>query len=62
MNYHGAPELPQAVIPAGRPFITSYDLGHEHSQEHYFELQCMVEDAEEQESGPGVPELEEVTW
>lgn len=32
-----------------RPFIASYDLGYEFSQEHYIELQCMVDDAAEED-------------
>jgi len=45
---------------AGRPLVTSYDLGFEHSQEHYIALQCMLEDADEQPSVAQVPELENV--
>jgi hypothetical protein len=51
-------ETPRAS--ASRPFITSYDLGYEYTQEHYIELQCMVEDADaEVATFARVPELEE---
>lgn len=43
---------------AARPFLTSYDLGYEFTQEHYIELQCLVEDAEEATCAH-VPQLEE---
>jgi hypothetical protein len=35
---------------SGRPFIASYDLGYEYSQQHYIALQCLVEDADEDSS------------
>jgi hypothetical protein len=44
---------------AQRPFIASYDLGYEYSQQHYIALQCMVEDADEEASFARVPQLEE---
>jgi hypothetical protein len=31
---------------ASRPFVASYDLGYEYTQEHYIALQCMLEDAD----------------
>ena len=34
------------ITPANKPLITSYDLGYEYSQQHYIELECMVEDAD----------------
>jgi hypothetical protein len=30
----------------GRPLLTSYDSGHEHSLDHWIELQHLVSDAE----------------
>jgi hypothetical protein len=59
MTHSGTPESP--AVTSSRPFITSYDLGYEFSQEHYIALQCMVEDAEEEDSTLAhTPELEEV--
>jgi hypothetical protein len=53
-------ETPHSGISSSRPFLTSYDLGYEFSQEHYIELQCMVEDADaEGATFAGVPQLEE---
>jgi hypothetical protein len=60
MTYAGKIESELTSASASRPFIASYDLGHEYSQQHYIELQCMVEDAEEQASFAHVPHLEEV--
>jgi hypothetical protein len=59
MTYPGTPEAP--VANSSRPFIASYDLGYEFSQEHYIALQCMVEDAAEEDSTLAhALELEEV--
>jgi hypothetical protein len=59
MTYSGTFESPLAN--SSRPFIASYDLGYEFSQEHYVSLQCMVEDAAEEEATLAhVPELEKV--
>jgi hypothetical protein len=59
MTYSGIIEsqLPRTA----RPFIASYDLGYEFSQEHYIALQCRVEDAAEEDTTLAhVPQLEEV--
>jgi|GEM_PF-6094495 len=53
------PQLSGANV--SRPFLASYDLGHEFSQEHHVAVQCMVEDAEEEQEPATYPqELEEV--
>lgn len=62
MTYAGTIESRFTSASARRPFITSYDLGHEYSQQHYIALQCMVEDADEEPSSAHVPHLEEVAW
>lgn len=45
-----------------RPFIASYDLGYEYTQQHYIALQCMVEDADEAPSLAYAAQLEEVAF
>jgi len=47
MTYSSGFESVTAALPR-KPFITSYDLGYEYSQQHYIALQCMVEDADEE--------------
>ncbi len=43
---------PQAATPSsGRPRLTSYDSGYEHSLEHWFAVQQLVE-AEPQPENP----------
>lgn len=60
MTYAGRIESPRTSASVRRPFITSYDLGYEHSQQHYIALQCMFEDADEEPSFAHFPHLEEV--
>jgi hypothetical protein len=60
MSFDSTVASPLTGTYAGRSFVPSYDLGYEHSQEHYIALQCMVEDADEQPSSAQVPELEAV--
>jgi hypothetical protein len=48
MTYAETVESP--ISRSGRPFIASYDLGYEYSQQHYIALQCLVEDADEDSS------------
>ncbi len=60
MTYTGKNESPSSSGFASKPFIASYDLGYEYSQEHYIALQCMVEDADEEFSLAHDPHLEEV--
>ncbi|MGD0990479.1 MAG: hypothetical protein ABR874_21940 [Candidatus Sulfotelmatobacter sp.] len=45
---------------SSRPFIASYDLGYEYSQDHYLALQCMMEDAAEAATFAHHPSREEV--
>jgi len=61
MTYAGI-ALPVANASTSRPLIASYDLGFEYSQQHYIALQCMVEDADEEEASTlaHVPDAEEV--
>jgi hypothetical protein len=59
MTCAGTNESPLTDASARRPFIASYDLGYEYSQEHCITLQCMVDDADVQSFAP-VPHLEEV--
>jgi len=40
-----------AAPPSGRPRVTSYDSGYEHSLEHWLEVQQLVE-AEAQPESP----------
>jgi hypothetical protein len=49
MTYAEPVESPVSA-PSARPFIASYDLGFEYSQQHYIALQCLVEDADENSS------------
>jgi hypothetical protein len=51
---------PLSGTSASKPFIGSYDLGYEYSQEHYIALQCMVEDAAEEATYAHIPAHEEV--
>jgi hypothetical protein len=48
MTYSSGNESTFSGANASRQFIASYDLGYEFSQEHYINLQCMVEDAAEE--------------
>ncbi len=57
MSFDNTFAAPLTGTFAGKPFVSSYDLGFEHSQEHYIALQCMLEDAEEQPAVAQVPEL-----
>ena len=61
MTSAGTIESPSTSASSRRPFIASYDLGYEFSQEYYIALQCLVEDAD-QVSFALVPqtEMEEV--
>jgi hypothetical protein len=45
MTYADAFESATGALQS-RPFIASYDLGYEYSQQRYIALQCMVEDAD----------------
>lgn len=60
MTYAGTIESPFTSASGRRPFVASYDLGHEYSQQHCVALQCMVEDADDEPSFDRVPHLEEV--
>ena len=40
------------IQPGERPRVTSYDSGYEHSLEHWFEVQQLVEAADEERSAP----------
>jgi len=60
MSFNSTMAAPFTDTVSRRPLITSYDLGLEHSQEHYLALQCMLEDADEQASSAQVPEPETV--
>jgi hypothetical protein len=42
-----------------RPFIASYDLGYEYSQQRYIALQCMLEDEDEERTLAHVPTVAE---
>jgi hypothetical protein len=44
MTHSQEVESPLSGASNSRPFIASYDLGYEFSQEQYIALQCMVED------------------
>lgn len=44
MTFSEISESPLPGTSASKPFVASYDLGYEFSQEHYIALQCMVED------------------
>lgn len=60
-NYSVTLESLLTKVSAERPYVPSYDLGCEHSQQYYIALQCMVEDADaESEQSVEVPEMEEV--
>jgi hypothetical protein len=48
MAHANTVKLPDA---AGRPHITSYDTGFEHSLEHWTEVRHLVEEAEEETTG-----------
>ncbi len=58
MTYASGFESNASALPR-RPFITSYDLGYEYSQQHYIALQCMVEDADEEATFAHVPTVTE---
>ncbi|MFY9910666.1 MAG: hypothetical protein WCF22_00220 [Candidatus Sulfotelmatobacter sp.] len=61
MTYSGKVESPLSGAYESKPFIASYDLGYEFSQEHYIALQCMVDDAAEEDATLAhVPHLEQV--
>jgi hypothetical protein len=60
MNEMNAYENTARNSQSRRPFIASYDLGYEYSQQHYMALQCMVEDADEAPSLSYAAQLEEV--
>jgi hypothetical protein len=60
MNEANAYENALRNSQSQRPFIASYDLGYEYSQQHYIALQCMVEDADEVPFASYVSQLEEV--
>lgn len=61
MTYSGTVESTLSGAHESKPFIPSYDLGYEFSQEHYIALQCMVDDAAEEDATLArVPQLEKV--
>jgi hypothetical protein len=60
MIYAATLESPVRSAPAPKPFIASYDLGYEYSQERYIALQGMVEDADEELECTPVRHLDEV--
>jgi hypothetical protein len=61
MTYLGKVEFPLSGAYESKPFIASYDLGYEFSQEHYIALQCMADDAAEEDATLAqVPQLEQV--
>ena len=61
MSYSGKVEFPLSGAYQPKPLIASYDLGYEFSQERYIALQCMVEDADEEDATLAhVPQLEKV--
>jgi hypothetical protein len=51
MPYEIGIKLWREITAAGRPFVTSYDSGYEHSLEHWIDLQRRVEEAA---ASPGV--------
>ena len=58
MTYSSGFESIQGALPR-KPFIASYDLGYEYSQQHCIALQCMVEDADEEATLAYVPGVAE---
>jgi hypothetical protein len=58
MTYSSGFESIKAASPR-KPFMASYDLGYEYSQQHYIALQCMVEDADEEATFAHVPVVTE---
>jgi hypothetical protein len=46
MTYEVRINLPTTQIAAGRPLLSSYDSGYEHSLEHWIDLQHRVEEAD----------------
>jgi hypothetical protein len=50
MTCFGKVESPLSGAYESKLFVASYDRGYEFSQEHYIALQCMVEDAAEQDA------------
>lgn len=57
MTYSGGFESAGTGALPRKPFIASYDLGYEYSQQHYIALQCMVEDADEDSTFAHSPSL-----
>jgi hypothetical protein len=41
---------PLPVSAAGRPQVTSFDSGYEHSFDHYLDVKLLVEDADREAS------------
>ncbi len=60
MAHAGTIKSSLSKTSATRPFIASYDLGYEFTQEHYIALQCMVEDADVEASLADVTPAERV--
>jgi hypothetical protein len=58
MTYSSGFESIASALPR-KPFIASYDLGYEYSQQHYIELQCMIEDADEEATYAHLPSVGE---
>jgi hypothetical protein len=50
MTYENAIKLRTEIAVAGRPFLTSYDSGYEHSLEHWIDLQHRIEEADKEPS------------
>jgi hypothetical protein len=46
MTYEIPIKSPTQIAATGRPFLTSYDSGYEHSLEHWIDLQHRVEEAD----------------
>lgn len=55
MTYANAPESTLKISSADRRLVASYDVGYEHSQQHYIEMQCIVEDGDEEISFAHLP-------
>ena len=50
MTYEIAIKSRVEIADAGRPFLTSYDSGYEHSLEHWIDLQHRIEEADKEPS------------
>ena len=50
MSFNNAISSQNKTASAKKLMVTSYDLGHEHSVEHWIELRIMVDEVEEKTS------------